>query len=153
MYEQFTDQALHVMELANQESERFRHDYIGTEHILLGLTADEWCVAAQLLRNLDIDPAEVRVDTEQMMRRDHFRYPVSKPLTPRAKKVIDFAMEESRKLNHDHVGTEHLLLALLRDPETVAAQVLQGFDLDQEDLHRELQKLRSSQRFGQPWWE
>src|ERR687895_558118 len=117
MYERFTDRARKVMQLANQEAQRFNHEYIRTEHILLGLIKEGSGVAANVLKNLDIDLNRARRQVEMTIPYAASAEPVSGrlPQTPRTKKVIEFAIEEARRLNHNYVGTEHLLLGLLRE--------------------------------------
>jgi ATP-dependent Clp protease ATP-binding subunit ClpC len=153
VYENFTDQALRVMEMANEEANRWRHEYVGTEHMLLGLVQEEDSLAVLILTDLGLEPGEIRDAAEGVIRRGLFPDARGKPLTPRAKKVIDYALEESARLRNQHVGTEHLLLALLRDPETVACQVLQDFELSHEEVARELDRRRATPDFGQSWWE
>src|SRR5512137_1652083 len=125
MYERFTDRARKVMQLANQEAQRFNHEYIGTEHILLGLVKEGSGVAANVLKNLDVDLRKIRLEVEKLVQSGPEMVTMGKlPQTPRAKKVIEYSMEEARNLNHNYVGTEHILLGLLREQEGVAAQVL-----------------------------
>lgn len=138
MYERFTDRARKVMQLANQEAQRFNHEYIGTEHILLGLVKEGSGVAAQVLKNLDIDLRKIRLEVEKIVLPGPDTVNMGKlPQTPRAKKVIEYAIEEARNLNHNYVGTEHLLLGLLREEEAVAAQVLLNLGLKWEDVREE----------------
>ncbi len=133
MYERFTDRARKVMQLANQEAQRFNHEYIGTEHILLGLVKEGSGVAANVLKNLDIDLQTVRLEVEKLVRSGPDMVTMGKlPQTPRAKKVVEYAMEESRNLKHNYVGSEHILLGLLREGEGVAAQVLINLGLSLE---------------------
>jgi ATP-dependent Clp protease ATP-binding subunit ClpC len=130
MYERFSDTARKVMQLANQEAQRFNHEYIGTEHILLGLVKEGTGVAANVLKNLDIDLRKIRMEVEKIVQPGPEPYtPGRLPQTPRAKKVIEYAIEEARNFRHDYVGTEHLLLGLLREGEAVAAQVLMNLGL------------------------
>src|SRR5436305_1118775 len=130
MYERFTDRARKVMQLANQEALRFNHEYIGTEHILLGLIKEGSGVAANVLKNLDIDLAKVRREVEKIVLAGPGPVTIGRlPQTPRAKKVTEYAVEEARDLNHNYVGTEHLLLGLLREEEGVASQVLMNLGL------------------------
>lgn len=125
MYERFTDRARKVMQLANQEAKRFSHEYIGTEHILLGLVKEGTGVASNVLRNLDVDLRMVRLEVEKIVQSGPGVVSASNlPQTPRAKKVIEYAIAEARGLNHNYVGTEHLLIGLLREEDGVAAQVL-----------------------------
>ena len=142
MYERFTDRARKVMQLANQEAQRFNHEYIGTEHILLGLVKEGSGVAANVLKNLEVDLRKIRLEVEKIVQSGPDMVTMGKlPQTPRAKKVIEYAMEEARNLNHNYVGTEHLLLGLIREQEGVAAQVLMNLGLKLEDVREEVLNL------------
>src|SRR3954468_4426979 len=142
MYERFTDRARKVMQLANQEAQRFNHEYIGTEHILLGLVKEGSGVAANVLKNLDVDLRKIRLEFEKLVQSGPEMVPMGKlPQTPRAKKVIESSMEEARNLNHNYVGTEHILLGLLREQEGVAAQVLMNLGLKLEEVREEVLNL------------
>ena len=142
MYERFTDRARKVMQLANQEARRFNHEYIGTEHILLGLVKEGSGVAANVLKNLDIDLRKIRLEVEKIVQAGPDMVTNGKlPQTARAKKVIEYSIEEARNLNHNYVGTEHLLLGLLREQEGVAAQVLMNLGLMLEDVREEVRNL------------
>src|SRR5213593_4824561 len=144
MYERFTDRARKVMQLANQEAQRFNHEYIGTEHILLGLVKEGSGVAANVLKNLDVDLRKIRLEVERIVQPGAGGDQVVMgrlPHTPRAKKVIEYSIEEARNLNHNYVGTEHLLLGLLREQEGVAAQVLMNLGLKLEDVREEVLNL------------
>ncbi|MEP0345646.1 ATP-dependent Clp protease ATP-binding subunit, partial [Rhodopirellula bahusiensis] len=141
-YERFTDRARKVMQLANQEAQRFNHEYIGTEHILLGLVKEGSGVAANVLKNLEVDLRKIRLEVEKLVQSGPEMVTVGKlPQTPRAKKVIEYSMEEARNLNHSYVGTEHILLGLLREQEGVAAQVLMNLGLKLEDVREEVLNL------------
>ena len=142
MYERFTDRARKVMQLANQEAQRFNHEYIGTEHILLGLVKEGSGVAANVLKNLDVDLRKIRLEVEKLVQSGPEMVTMGKlPQTPRAKKVIEYSMEEARNLNHNYVGTEHILLGLLREQEGVAAQVLMNLGLKLEEVREEVLNL------------
>ena len=142
MFERFTDRARKVMALANQEAQRFNHEYIGTEHILLGLVKEGSGVGANVLKNLDVDLRKVRLEVEKLVHSGPEMVTMGKlPQTPRAKKVIEYAIEEARNLNHNYVGTEHLLLGLLREHDGVAAQVLMNLGLKLEDVREEVLNL------------
>ena len=142
MYERFTDRARKVMQLANQEAQRFNHEYIGTEHVLLGLIKEGSGVAANVLKNLDVDLRKIRLEVEKLVQSGPDMVTMGKlPQTPRAKKVIEYSMEEARNLNHNYVGTEHILLGLLREQEGVAAQVLMNLGLRLEDVREEVLNL------------
>ena len=142
MFERFTDRARKVMALANQEAQRFNHEYIGTEHILLGLVKEGSGVGATVLKNLDVDIKKLRFGIEKLVKSGPDMVTMGKlPQTPRAKKVIEYAIEEARSLNHNYVGTEHILLGLLRESEGIAAQVLMDQGLKLEDIRQEVLNL------------
>ena len=142
MFERFTDRARKVMALANQEAQRFNHEYIGTEHILLGLVKEGSGVGATVLKNLDVDIKKLRLEVEKHVKSGPDMVTMGKlPQTPRAKKVIEYAIEEARALNHNYVGTEHILLGLLRESEGIAAQILMSLGLKLEDLRQEVLNL------------
>ncbi|MCL2305838.1 MAG: ATP-dependent Clp protease ATP-binding subunit [Planctomycetaceae bacterium] len=141
-YERFTDRARKVMQLANQEAQRFNHEYIGTEHLLLGLVKEGSGVAANVLKNMDIDLRKIRLEVEKLVRSGPDLVTMGRlPQTPRAKKVIEYSLEEARMLSHNYVGTEHLLLGLLREQEGAAAQVLMNLGLKLEEVRREILNL------------
>jgi len=130
------------MALANQEAQRFNHEYIGTEHILLGLVKEGSGVGANVLKNLEVDLRKVRLEVEKLVKSGPDMVTMGKlPQTPRAKKVIEYAIEEARQLNHNYVGTEHLLLGLLREQDGVAAQVLMNLGLKLEEVREEVLNL------------
>jgi ATP-dependent Clp protease ATP-binding subunit ClpC len=144
MYERFTDRARKVMQIASQEAIRFNHEYIGTEHMLLGLIKEGSGVASNVLKNLDIDLRKVRLEVEKIVQTG----PGSEqlllgrlPMTPRGKKVVEYSIDEARKLNHNYVGTEHLLLGLLREQDAVAAQVLMNLGLSLDEVRKEVLNL------------
>src|SRR6201989_2578889 len=142
MFERFTDRARKVMALANQEAQRFNHEYIGTEHILLGLVKEGSGVGANVLKNLDVDLRKVRLEVEKLVKSGPDMVTMGKlPQTPRAKKAIEYGIEEGRNLNHNYVGTEHLLLGLLREHDGVAAQVLMNLGLKLEEVREEVLNL------------
>jgi hypothetical protein len=144
MYERFTDRVRKVMQLANQEAQRLSHEYIGTEHILLGLVKEGSGVAANVLKNLDIDLRKIetrveaiaqtgpKLETAMMGRLSH---------TPLVKKVIECSIEEARSLNHNYVGTEHLLLGLIREPEGLASEALQAEGLSADIIRKEILRM------------
>jgi len=142
MFERFTDRARKIMALANQEAQRFNHEYIGTEHILLGLVKEGSGVGANVLKNLDVDIKKLRLEVEKLVKSGPDMVTMGKlPHTPRAKKVIEYAIEEARSLNHNYIGTEHILLGLLRETEGIAAQVLMNIGLKLEDVRQEVLNL------------
>ena len=135
MFERFTDRARKVMGFANQEAQRLNHDYIGTEHILLGLVKEGSGIGANVLKNMEVDMRKIRKEVEKLVQPGATDLPPGKlPQTPRAKKVIEYAIDEARQLNHNYVGTEHLLLGLLREEAGVAAKGLVNLGLRLFDL-------------------
>ncbi len=139
MFDRFTDRARKVMALAREEARRFNHEYIGTEHILLGLVKEGSGVAANVLQNLDVELKKVRLEVEKIVQTGPDLISVGQlPFTPRVKKALEFSMEEARSLGHNYIGTEHLLLGLIREQEGVAAQVLLNFGLKLEDVREEI---------------
>jgi ATP-dependent Clp protease ATP-binding subunit ClpC len=142
MYDRFTDRAKKVMQLANQEAQRFNHEFIGTEHILLGLVKEGFGAAANALKNLGVDLPKVRLEVEKIVQKRAERITAgSLPLTPRAKQMLEYSIEAARNLNQNYVGTEHLLLGILRESDTVAAQVLLNLGLNLVQVREELLKL------------
>jgi serine/threonine-protein kinase len=146
MYERFSDRARKVMQLASQEAQRFNHPYIGTEHILLGLVKEGSGVAASVLKNLvDINLQKIRLEIEKIVRAGPDMVTMAKlPQTPRAKKVIEYAIEEARSFNHNEVDGIHLLLGLLREPDGAGGQVLRNLGLKLADAREEMLALLSS---------
>jgi len=142
MFERFTDRARKVMALANQEAQRFNHEHIGTEHILLGLVKEGSGVGATVLKNLEVDIKKLRLEVEKLVKSGPDLVTMGKlPQTPRAKKVVEYAIEEARSLNHNYVGTEHILLGLLRETEGIAAQVLMNLGMKLEEVRQEVLNL------------
>jgi ATP-dependent Clp protease ATP-binding subunit ClpC len=141
-YDRFTDRARKVIAYARQEAQRFNHDYIGTEHILLGLIKEGSGVAANVMRNLDVDIKKIRLEVEKMVQSSPDVVTKGQlPLTPRAKKVMEFSLEEARSLGHNYIGTEHILLGLLRENEGVAAHVLMNLGLKLDEVREEVLNL------------
>lgn len=138
MYEMFTDRARRCMQLANQEAQRFNHEYIGTEHILLGLLKEGSGTACNVLKNLDVKSEAIIEAVRKMVQPGSMMVTMGKiPQTPRAKKVIEYAMEQAREWNHNYVGTEHVLCGLLREAEGLAGQVLINLGLCLADVQEE----------------
>jgi ATP-dependent Clp protease ATP-binding subunit ClpC len=150
MYERFTERARKVMQLANQESRRFEHSYIGTEHILLGLVREGTGVAVRVLRNLDIDPLKIQAEVEKALPPGLDLAMLNFPQTPRAKKVIEYSIEEARNFRHDHVGTEHLLLGLIREQGGLAGQILLSLGVKLEDVRKEILSLAGNDPAADP---
>ena len=124
MFEVFTDRARRVVVLAQEEARMLDHNYIGTEHLLLGLIHEGDGVAARALESLGVSLDDVRQNVEEMIGRGQQQLSGHIPFTPRAKKVLELSLRESQQLGHDYIGTEHILLGLIREGEGVAAQVL-----------------------------
>jgi len=137
MFERFTDRACKIMALANQEAQRFNHEYIDSEHILLGLVKEGCGVGASVLKQLDIDLRKVRLEVEKLLKSGPEMVTMGKlPQTPAAKKVIEYAIAESRDLNHNYVGSEHLLLGLLREHNGIAAHALRSLGVSLESARQ-----------------
>ncbi len=144
MYERFTDDARKVMQRANQEVQRFNHEYIGTEHILLALIKTGGGVA-DVLANLSVDPRRVRLAVKKLMTSGADKATIDKaPLTPCARHAMEYAMEEACR--HDYVGADHILLGLLREEEGVAAQVLVNLGLTLEAVREQVRAPSPSPR-------
>lgn len=145
MFNRFTERARKVILLAKEEAKRFNHDYMGTEHILLGLIREGEGVAAAVLQNLGLSPESIRMEVEKLVQPGPTTLVSGDiPFTPKAKKVIELAMDEARNLGHNYIGTEHLLLGLIREGEGVAAQVLQNLGLDLDKVRSEVMNLLGS---------
>ena len=142
MFNRFTERARRVVLLAREEAKRLDHDYLGTEHLLLGLISEGEGVAAIALQNLDIDLEQVRQEVGKTVGRGGGSLFLGQiPFTPRAKKVLELAVTEARTLGHNYIGTEHLLLGLIREGEGVAAQVLINLGADLEKVRQEISNL------------
>jgi len=142
MSNRFTERAQRVILIAQEEAKRLNHDYVGTEHILLGLIALGEGVAAQVLANLGVDLRRVRAEIEKIVGTgDNVMLLGEIPFTPRAKKVLELAVEEAQNMGHSHVGTEHLLLGLIREEEGVAAQVLENLGVRLDIVREEVISL------------
>jgi ATP-dependent Clp protease ATP-binding subunit ClpC len=142
-FEKFSERARRVLSLAQEEAQRFNHNYIGTEHILLGLVRETEGVAARVLSNLGVELSKVRSAVEFIIGRGEKAVPGEIGLTPRAKKVIELAVDEARRLNHSYIGTEHLLIGLLREGEGVAAGVLESLGVTLEKIRSETNRILS----------
>jgi len=139
MFDRFTDRAKKVMNLARQEAQRFNHEYLGTEHILLGLVQEGSGVAANVLKNMGIDLNKIRMEVEKIVKTGPSMVTMGQlPITPRAKKVLELSMEEAGNLGHNYIGTEHLLLGLIKENEGIAAQVLLNLTVKLEDVREEV---------------
>ena len=142
-FEKFSERARRVLSLAQEEAQRFNHNYIGTEHILLGLVRETEGVAARVLSNLGVDLSKVRSAVEFIIGRGERPAQGEIGLTPRAKKVVELAVDEARRMNHTYIGTEHLLIGLLREGEGVAAGVLESLSVTLDKVRSETHRILS----------
>jgi ATP-dependent Clp protease ATP-binding subunit ClpA len=154
MFERFTERARQAIVLAQEEARILKHDYINTEHILLGLLREEEGLAARVLESLDITVERVRMQVVRIVGLGE-EVACDHPFTPRAKKVFELALREALSLGHNYIGTEHLLLGLVREAEGVAARILLDFDPDSEKVRNEVIRILSGPGGGQrdrdPW--
>ena len=142
MHDKFTERVRKVIYLAREEAARLQHDYIGTEHLLLGVIREGEGIAATVLNNLGLDLDRIRQEVENMVSASGGTMTIGEiPFTPRAKRVLELAVEEARSLGHNYVGTEHLLLGLIREGEGVAAKVLLELGVDRKRVREETLKL------------
>ena len=147
-FEKFSERARRVLSLAQEEAQRFNHNYIGTEHILLGLVRETEGVAARVLSGLGVDLSKVRSAVEFIIGRGEKPAQGEIGLTPRAKKVVELAVDEARRMNHTYIGTEHLLIGLLREGEGVAAGVLESLGVTLEKVRTETHRILSNSSSG-----
>ncbi len=143
VFERFTERARQVVVLAQDEARALKHNYIGTEHILLGLLREEEGLAARVLESLDITVEEVRAQVARIVGQGDEVTTGQIPFTPRAKKVLELALREALSLGHNYIGTEHILLGLVRENEGVAARILLDFDADAEKIRNEIIRMLS----------
>ena len=149
-FDKFTERARKVLTLAQEEAQRFNHNYIGTEHLLLGLVREGDGVAAKVLANLGVELIKVRSAVEFIIGRGDRTVTGDIGLTPRAKKVIELAVDEARRLNHHYIGTEHLLLGLVREGEGIAAGVLESLGVSLDKVRNQIiHVLNQSQPYSQ----
>ena len=137
MFERFTEKAIKVIMLAQEEARRLGHNFVGTEQILLGLIGEGTGIAAKTLKSMGVNLKDARVEVEKIIGRGSGFVAVEIPFTPRAKRVLELSWDEARQLGHNYIGTEHLLLGLIREGEGVAARVLENLGVD-------LNKVRSN---------
>jgi ribosomal protein L37AE/L43A len=145
-FDRFTERARHAMRLAQEEAQRLQHNYIGTEHLLLGLLREEKGVAGNVLTRLGVDLERARQAVEGVVGRGDQLVSGELGLTPRAKKVIELAVDEARRLHHHYIGTEHLLLGLLREGEGIGAGVLERFGLSLQEVRANIIQVLKEQR-------
>ena len=141
MFERFTERARKVVVLAQEEARHFNHNYIGTEHLLLGLLREDEGVAARALASLNVTLDEVREQVESIVGYGEEGTGAQAPFTPRSKKVLELALREALQLGHNYIGTEHILLGLVRESEGVAARVLSNLDVDPDKVRREVVRM------------
>jgi ATP-dependent Clp protease ATP-binding subunit ClpA len=153
MFDRFSEDARKLMSASRQAAQEFGHDYIGTEHMLLGVVASDGTVASAALRKLGVDPALVRAEVTKTVRRGTHEVMGQIPFTPRAKRVLELSLQEAQEAGHRHIGTGHLLLGLLREGEGIAAQVLGrlGVTLDKaRPVVMEVMRTATGSRDGPP---
>ena len=151
MFNRFTGRARKVIILAKEEARRFNHDYIGTEHILLGLIREGEGVAAAVLQKMGVSLENIRLEIEKLVQPGPTTQIIGDiPFTPRAKKALELAAEEARSLGHNYIGTEHLLLGLIREGEGIASQVLLNLRMDLNSVRNEVMELLGSALPGAP---
>jgi ATP-dependent Clp protease ATP-binding subunit ClpC len=152
-FDKFTDRARKVLTLAQDEAQRFNHNYIGTEHLLLGLVREGEGVAARVLENMNVELAKVRTAVEFIIGRGDRPVVGEVGLTPRAKRVIELAIDEARRLGHNYIGTEHLLLGLVREGEGIAAGVLESLGVNLDKVRHEVIRVLSQSTSAGPTTE
>ncbi len=159
MFERFTERARQVVVLAQDEARELRHNYIGTEHLLLGLLREEEGLAARVLASLGITVEEVRAQLARIVGPGDETTTGQIPFTPRAKKVLELALREALSLGHNYIGTEHILLGVVRENEGVGARILLSFGADAETVRNEIIRLLSGPgrqveggAFGDPYF-
>nr|YP_010925861.1 ATP-dependent clp protease ATP-binding subunit [Neoporphyra seriata]WKD84093.1 ATP-dependent clp protease ATP-binding subunit [Neoporphyra seriata] len=138
MFERFTEKAIKVIMLAQEEARRLGHNFVGTEQILLGLVGEGTGIAAQVLKSMNVNLKDARVEVEKIIGRGSGFVAVEIPFTPRAKRVLELSLEEARQLGHNYIGTEHLLMGLVREGEGVAARVLENLAVDVSSIRAEV---------------
>jgi hypothetical protein len=150
VFQRFTERARQVVVLAQEEARTLMHSYIGTEHILLGLLREDEGLAARVLESFDITVERVRGQVVRIVGSGEEVTSGQIPFTPRAKKVLELAQHEASSLSHDYIGTEHILLALVRENEGVAVRILLDFDADSEKVRHEVRRMLSGPSRGGP---
>jgi ATP-dependent Clp protease ATP-binding subunit ClpA len=150
VFERFTERARQVVVLAQDEARALKHNYIGTEHLLLGLLREEEGVAALVLESFDVTLEEVRAQVARIVGQGDEATSGQIPFTPRAKKVLELSLREAISLGHNYIGTEHILLGVVRENEGVAARILLDFDADAETIRNEIIRILSGRGRRQP---
>lgn len=141
MFERFTSQAIKVIMLAQEESRRLGHNFVGTEHMLLGLIAEDTSVAGKVLKSQGINLENTRIEVEKIIGRGSGTINVEIPFTPGAKRALELSLENARELGHDYIGTEHLLLGLVQEKEDVGAKVLENLGVDLSKVKPQVIKM------------
>ncbi len=150
MFERFTEHARHVIELAGREAQRFGNEYVGTEHLLWGLAKEVEGVAALVLAQFQVDLKPLRREVDALLKtRPHVESVEKLPQSAHVKEAIQYAIDEARSMHHNYVGTEHLLLGLMRNSETVAAQVLANLGLKLDPVREEVRRVVASRPSSQ----
>jgi ATP-dependent Clp protease ATP-binding subunit ClpC len=145
MWQRFTERARKVVFYAQEEAQRFGEGYVSTEHLLLGLVRESDSVAARVLEKLGVSLNKIRAEVEKQLPRGDARASQDMTLTPRAKRVIDLAYDEARNLNNNYIGTEHLLLGLIREGDGLAGRVLAKLGVELEKARREVMALQDNE--------
>jgi ATP-dependent Clp protease ATP-binding subunit ClpC len=145
MWQRFTERARKVVFYAQEEAQNFGEGYVSTEHLLLGLVRESDCIACRVIEKLGLSPARIRSETEKQLPRGDARPSQDMTLTPRAKRVIDLAYDEARHLNNNYIGTEHLLLGLIREGDGLAGRVLHGLGIELEGCRRQVLELQDQE--------
>src|SRR5579875_1940913 len=148
MFERFTERSRRVVALSQEEARTLKHNYIGTEHILLGLLREEEGLAARALESLEVTLERVRAQVVRLVGSGEEVTTGQVPFTPRAKKVLELALREARSLGQEHIGTEHILLGLVRENEGVASRILLDLDADSEKIHNQVIRLLETRGGG-----
>ena len=142
MFERFTEKAIKVIMLAQEEARRLGHNFVGTEQILLGLIGEGTGIGPKVLKSMGVNLKDARVEVEKIIGRGSGFVAVEIPFTPRAKRVLELSLEEARQLGHNYIGTEHLLLGLIREGEGVAARVLENLGVDLSKVRSQIIRSR-----------
>jgi Clp amino terminal domain, pathogenicity island component/UvrB/uvrC motif len=150
VFERFTERARQVVVLAQDEARALGHNYIGTEHLLLGLLREEEGLAARVLESLDVTLEEVRAQVERIIGTGEELATGQIPFTPRGKKVLELALREALSIGHNYIGTEHILLGLVREGEGVGMRILLDFDLDEQRIRNEVIRALGGRAAGVP---
>src|SRR5664279_1003920 len=150
MFERFTERARKVVVLAQEEARDLKHNYIGTEHLLLGLLREGDGVATRVLGTLEVALEDVRGEVMRIVGEGDHETQGQIPFTPRAKKVLELALREALSLGHNYIGTEHVLLGLVRESEGVAARILNDLDVDADRVRQEIMRVLAGPAKRQP---